>query len=99
MTRLWSRGQPISVTSLSAAKDVKLFSKNGPIIDNVPEAFQWRGKDHRVVEINRYWRVDIDWWRERIWRAYFKLRTDTGLLVVIYQDMVGGNWFLERLFD
>jgi hypothetical protein len=99
VTRLWSEGQLISVTTLAAGEEVALFSRKGSEIDPIPSQFVWQGKTHRVVEITRYWRVDIDWWRERIWRAYYKLRTETGLLVVIYQDLILGDWCLQRLYD
>jgi len=99
VTRLWPRGQPIVVTTLATKEEVNLFSKAGPAIEDVPNRITWQGISHLVLEITRYWRIDIDWWRERVWRAYFKLRTDTGLLVVIYQDLIGGEWFLQRLYD
>ncbi len=41
----------------------------------------------------------MDWWRVRIWREYFKLTTGTGLLVVIYRDLLSGAWYLQRLYD
>jgi hypothetical protein len=99
VTRLWSGGQPIIVTTLATKEEMNPFSKEGPALEDVPYHFTWGEITHRVSEITRYWRIDIDWWRERIWRAYFKLRTDTGLLVVIYQDLIGGEWFLQRLYD
>ena len=99
MTRLWPKGQPITVTTLTTTDKVDVFSREGPLIEAVPRRIVWRGEEHQVSEITRYWRIDIDWWKERIWRAYFKLRTDTGMLVVIYQDLIGGGWFLQRLYD
>lgn len=84
MTRLWTEGQAITVVS------------DG---EKLPQRFTWRGQTHQVVEITRQWRIDMGWWRERVWRAYYKLNTDTGLLVVIYQDLSSGDWFLQRLYD
>lgn len=84
MTRLWSQGKPITV--VSDAQDV-------------PHHFVWQGQQHQVDAITKQWRVDVEWWRSRIWRAYFKLSTDTGLLVIIYQDMQSGQWYLQRLYD
>ena len=49
--------------------------------------------------IAKRWRVDVDWWRVRVWREYFKLATGTGLLVVIYRDLLSGGWYLQRLYD
>lgn len=99
VTRLWPEGQPIAMTTLATTENTDLFSRHGPAIEDVPSQFIWQGGTHLVSEITRYWRIDIDWWRERIWRAYFKLRTDTGLLVVIYLDLISGEWFLQRLYD
>jgi hypothetical protein len=47
----------------------------------------------------RRWRIDVDWWRGRVWREYFKLVTRTGLLVEVYHDLVGGQWYVQRLYD
>jgi hypothetical protein len=99
VTRLWPAGQLIAMTTTAITENTTLLPRQGPAIDHLPSQFIWQGGTHLVSEITRYWRVDIDWWRERIWRAYFKLRTETGLLVVIYQDLIGGEWFLQRLYD
>jgi len=63
-----------------------------------PLAFTWAGRQHRVVWVANRWRVDIEWWRRRVWREYFKLATHTGLLVV-FRDLVDGEWYLQRLYD
>ena len=88
MTRLWSAGYPIVV-------ETRTDSGSGQI----PSQFTWQGQPHVVTEISKIWRVDVDWWRVRIWRAYFKISTDTGLLVVVYQDLISEEWFLQRLYD
>jgi hypothetical protein len=84
MTRLWRKQQSIQVA----------VNERGE-----PMAFTWRGRQHQTAEITRQWRTDSDWWRGRVWRNHFKLRTDSGLLVVIYQDLITGDWFLQRLYD
>lgn len=84
MTRLWPHGERIAVVSDAA---------------QAPRAFTWQGQAHRVQEIAKRWRVDIDWWHERVWREYFKLTTRTGLLVVLYRDVLTGHWYLQRLYD
>lgn len=92
MTRLWPNGQPI--TAISSKQ-----SRSDPVPGEEPVRFTWQGRTHQVVEVTKAWRVDIDWWRGRIWRAYFKLSTDTGLLVILYQDLLNGEWYLQRLYD
>jgi hypothetical protein len=84
MTHLWSKGEPITVTSDAL---------------QTPCVFTWQGRTHNVQAVAKRWRVDVDWWRGRIWREYFKLTTDTGLLVVIYRDILTGSWYLQRLYD
>ena len=95
MTRLWSVGIPLSVTAVPSAGG----EDEGVTDDQRPASFTWQGQTHQVDRITRAWRVDIDWWRGRVWRAYFKLSTDTGLLVVIFQDLLSGEWYLQRLYD
>ncbi len=41
-------------------------------------------------------------WRdaeESIWREYVKVTTGTGLLCLLYRDLVSGGWFLVRIYD
>ncbi len=84
MTRLWSTGMSISVQS-----DALM----------TPQSFSWQGQTHQVQKIAKRWRVDQDWWQQRIWREYFKLTTRTGLLVIIYRNLLTGDWYLQRLYD
>ena len=84
MTRFWPEGESIAV----ASDDTE-----------IPRAFTWRGQTHQVQDIAKRWRVDVDWWRGRVWREYFKLTTRTGLLVVLYQNLLTGRWYLQRLYD
>ena len=84
MTYFWPEGQPIVVQSDALA---------------APQSFTWQGRRHPVQAVARRWRVDQDWWRQRVWREYFKLTTRTGLLVIIYRDLLSGQWYLQRLYD
>lgn len=84
MTRLWSEGAAIAVVCDEQERPARLT---------------WRGRAHAVTHVARAWRVDLDWWRERVWRRYYKVSTDSGLLLVIFQDLTSGDWFLQRLYD
>jgi hypothetical protein len=84
MTWLWPQGQPIAVVANNRAE---------------PLEFRWRGHTHRVADITRHWRVDLDWWQGRVWRDYFKLSADSGLLVIVYRDLTENQWYLQRLYD
>jgi hypothetical protein len=64
-----------------------------------PIDFQWGKQQHKIDNLLHQWRVDMAWWRDRVWRDYYKLTTTSGLLVVIYQDLDSKEWFLQRLYD
>lgn len=87
MTRLWPDGIPIQVVV------------SGPGGADIPGRFTWQGQKHDVQAIHQHWRVQLEWWREGIWREYFKVTTTTGLLVVIFHDLHTDNWYLQRLYD
>ena len=83
MTYFWADTCPVRVASHS----------------DLPVSFTWRGRRHTVRQIANRWRVEQGWWDRYIRRDYFKLLTDTGLLVIIYHDLAGGGWYLYRLYD
>ena len=64
-----------------------------------PLRFWWQGYGYPVEEVLNRWRSDEDWWRKRVWREYFKVVTTTGLLVVLYRDLLTGKWYLQSLYD
>lgn len=84
MSRFWPHGVPISVTYDELA---------------TPITFVWEGHRHPVASILQRRRVDTDWWEQRVWREYFKLITASGLFVLIYHDVLAGEWRLQRLYD
>lgn len=84
MTRLWPDGTPITVWSNPT---------------NELTHFRWQRQTHPIAAIHKQWRVHTDWWRQQVWRDYFKLTTQTGLLVIIFYDKQSDQWFLQRLYD
>lgn len=84
MTYLWKQGEPIQV---------------GADRLGAPEWIGWRGQRHPVEVVVNRWRVDEDWWIRRVWREYFKLVTATGLLVIVYHNLVNGEWYLQQLYN
>ncbi|HVO71616.1 MAG TPA: hypothetical protein VMT24_16315 [Aggregatilineaceae bacterium] len=64
-----------------------------------PLHLTWDGGRHPVQVILDRWRVDEDWWRERVWREYFQLTTRTGLLVEVFHDLTAGEWYVQRVYD
>jgi hypothetical protein len=64
-----------------------------------PLRFIWHKRQHPVRHIANAWYVDDRWWADHIQRDYYKLLTTTGLLVVVYHDLIGASWYLQRLYD
>jgi hypothetical protein len=85
LTRLWPEGEPLEVWDE----------------DTLPLSFRWEGETHSILEVCNRWRVHTRWWEpaETVWREYLKVATDTGLLCLIYRDLLSGGWFLARLYD
>ncbi len=67
--------------------------------DGVPRRLRLDGVTHGEVGVCNRWRVDDDWWRAPLARAYFKVVTRDGLLCTVFLDELHGTWHLERVFD
>jgi hypothetical protein len=66
-----------------------------------PARFIWQAHTHTVQQIRQRWQVDGDWWSEagHVWREYMALTTASGLLCVIYFNLLDQNWYLSKLYD
>jgi hypothetical protein len=45
-----------------------------------------------VLEI---WRIDDEWWRQLISRRYFAVILEGGARVVLFEDLVTHEWFIQ----
>ena len=86
MSRLWPEGESIVVQVDEQGR---------------PLRFVWRTRSHQLVQIQQHWQIDTDWWSDdgRVWREYLAATTTTGLLCVIYQDLLTEGWFLAKIYD
>jgi hypothetical protein len=49
-----------------------------------------------VVEtILEMWRLDDEWWRQLISRRYFAVILVAGVRVVLFEDLVTHEWFMQ----
>jgi hypothetical protein len=64
----------------------------------------WRSKDNgggqeetaAVVEaVLETWRIDDEWWRKLISRRYFAVMLEGGSRVVLFEDLVTHEWFMQ----
>ena len=61
----------------------------------VPDAVRVRDRWKKVHSVLDAWRIDDEWWREAISRAYFSLLLEGGGHLTIYQDLVEGRWYVQ----
>ena len=57
-----------------------------------------RGRAEKVREVSNHWRVQEEWWRRELLREYYRVITDSGKLCLIYHDLLGGGWYVERIY-
>lgn len=49
-----------------------------------------------VVEtVLEMWRIDDEWWRQLISRRYFAVLLEGGTRVVLFEDLVTHEWFMQ----
>lgn len=54
------------------------------------------GRGSRVAAVRNTWRIDDEWWRERISRQYFRVELQGGLPLTIFHDLVSGKWYQQK---
>ncbi len=84
MLRFWADGRKITAQCES---------------DGTPLRFFMNGHCHTVEEVIKQWQLEDAWWAAAQSRSYFKVTTDTGLLVLLYWDWVREKWYLQRIYD
>jgi len=48
-----------------------------------------------VEAILESWRIDDEWWRQPIARAYLEVMLEGGKRLVLFQDLITGEWFSQ----
>jgi hypothetical protein len=65
--------------------------------DGRPIAVYVSGQRLAVVVVLETWRIDDEWWRERVVsRVYFSLLLEDGRTVTVYRDLVNRHWYQQR---
>ncbi len=62
---------------------------------DLPVTITFAGKRRQVEEIGEIWRIDDEWWRDQIARRYVEVMLVGGGHVVVYEDLIGGGWFMQ----
>lgn len=61
----------------------------------VPVSLEIRGRWRRIGDVLDQWRIDDEWWREPISRAYFSIVLENGAHLTAYRDLMLDRWFLQ----
>jgi len=48
-----------------------------------------------VDAVLEMWRIDDEWWRKLISRRYFAVMLEGGSRVVLFEDLVTHEWFMQ----
>jgi len=52
--------------------------------------------DTTVDSVREIWRIDDEWWRQPVSRRYHEVVLDGGRRVVLFEDLVTGDWFVQK---
>jgi hypothetical protein len=90
--RLRAVNEPIAVTV--ELNESGLLTVGRPDPKGLPDG---RGRTAGKVEaILESWRIDDEWWRHAISRAYLEVLLEGGKHVVLFQDLFTGLWFMQQ---
>lgn len=64
--------------------------------DGVPARLAFGGESRVVTGIDEYWREEKFWWDKPVQRDYFRVLLADGSLRNIFQNLLNGEWFLDR---
>ena len=67
------------------------FDESGQMTVGRPDG-RTAGKVEAILES---WRIDDEWWRHMIARAYLEVILEGGKRLVLFQDLITGQWFVQ----
>jgi hypothetical protein len=54
-------------------------------------------RPYGVEAVGEVWRVDDEWWRQPVSRRYVEVILEGGAHVVLFEDLITHEWFVQRL--
>ena len=70
--------------------EVELDERGVPVI-----VTRETGNEKRIESIGETWRIDDEWWRLPIVRRYVEVILEGGGRVVLFEDIITGEWFAQ----
>ncbi len=85
---------------MPAPVTVELDGERTPVVvhqaPGAPGAPGTPGAGKRVEAIGESWRVEDEWWRQPIARRYVEVVLEGGGRVVLYEDLITGEWWVQQ---
>jgi hypothetical protein len=75
---------------------VELNADRQPAVITASDGRTVGPSDGKIETIGETWRIDDEWWRETISRVYWEVILGGGKRVVLFQDLVAGEWFVQK---
>ena len=86
-------GRPPHLRALGRPRPVEV--RTGP--EGEPVFVRLPGRPaRRVAVVRERWRIDDEWWRRPISRAYHAVVLDDGRSVTLYRDLLEECWYAQR---
>jgi hypothetical protein len=60
-----------------------------------PVAVVLGGRRLAVAQVQDIWRIDDEWWREEVSRAYHRLLLEDGQVLTVYDDLARRCWYQQ----
>ena len=80
---------------LAAPRPVHVLVREEGSGDPLPAAVREGRRWRRIDTVAESWRIDDEWWRSPVSRAYHRVMLDDGGLRILYQDLDQGGWYLH----
>ena len=61
-----------------------------------PTAVKASNGMRKVEFVNESWRIDDEWWRQPIARRYYEVVLNGGKRVVLFEDRITGEWWMQK---
>ena len=64
---------------------------------DIPVAVSQEASWKRIESVGEIWRIDDEWWRDRISRRYIDVVLQGGKHVALYEDLLTKHWYVQTI--
>jgi len=74
---------------------VELNADGSPAVITASDGRTVGPSDGKIETVGETWRIDDEWWRKTISRVYWEVILEGGKRVVLFQDLISTEWFMQ----